>query len=42
MKVQKNFSLSYEIAEQLNEEDNQTALIESLLRDHYDMDEDND
>lgn len=42
MKVQKNLNLEYEIVEKLNEEDNQTQLVESLLREHYDMEEENE
>jgi len=36
MKVQKTLSLSINIAEKLNEEDNQSALVEELLNEHYD------
>jgi hypothetical protein len=42
MKVQKNLNLEYEVVEKLNEEDNQTQLVESLLREHYDMEEENE
>jgi len=41
MKAQKNLNLDVEIVEKLNEEDNQTKLIESLLREHYGMEDDN-
>jgi len=39
MKAQKNMSLSVEVVEKLEQEDNQTALVEGLLRDHYGMDD---
>jgi hypothetical protein len=42
MKVQKNLNLEYEVVEKLNKEDNQTQLVESLLREHYDMEEENE
>lgn len=37
MKAQKNLSLSVEVVERLNEVENQTKLVEGLLRDHFDM-----
>jgi hypothetical protein len=40
MKVQKNLNLDYEVVEALNQEDNQTALVEQLLREHYGLEED--
>jgi hypothetical protein len=39
MKVQKTLSLSLDVAQELDDEDNQSALVESLLRDHFDMDD---
>ena len=37
MKVNKTLSLSYEVAERLDDEQNQSQLVESLLKDHYEM-----
>lgn len=41
MKVNKTLSLSLEVVQRLQEEDDMSGTVESLLRDHYDM-EDND
>jgi hypothetical protein len=38
MKAQKTLSLSLDVAQELNDEDNQSALVESLLREHYGLD----
>ena len=37
MKAQKTLSLSLDVAQELDNEDNQSALVESLLREHYDI-----
>lgn len=37
MKVNKTISLSVPVAEALDGEANQSALVEELLRDHYDL-----
>lgn len=39
MKVQKTLSLPLEVAEELDDEDNQSALVAELLSDHYDLNE---
>lgn len=39
MKVQKTISLSIDVATELDDEENQSALVEELLRGHYDIDE---
>lgn len=39
MKAQKNLSLDVEVVRKLENVDNQSALIESLLRDYFDMDD---
>lgn len=39
MKAQKNLSLDVEVVRELENVDNQTALVESLLRDHFDMED---
>jgi hypothetical protein len=37
-KVPKNLSLSIEVVEELELEDNQSELVEKLLRDYYGLD----
>jgi hypothetical protein len=37
MKVQKTFSLPIEVAEQIDDEENQSALVAELLSNHYDL-----
>ena len=39
-KVNKTLSLPIDVVEQLEQEDNQSQLVERLLRDHYGMDTD--
>jgi len=39
MKVQKTLSLPIDVAQQLDEEDNQSALVVELLSEHYDLNE---
>jgi hypothetical protein len=39
-KVNKTLSLPIDVVEQLEQEDNQSQLVENLLRDHYGMDTD--
>jgi len=38
MKTNKTYSIDVEIAQKLENEDNASALIEKLLRDHYSFD----
>jgi len=42
VKVNKTLSLSYEVAERLDDEQNQSQLVESLLKDHYGMEVEDD
>jgi len=37
MKVQKNLSLDLDVAQKLDDEENQTELVQRLLREHYGM-----
>lgn len=37
MKVNKTVSLRVDVAQQLHQEDNQSRIVETLLRNHYDM-----
>lgn len=37
MKTNKTFSLSIKLAKRLDDEPNQSELVESLLREHYGM-----
>lgn len=39
MKAQKTLSLSIDVSKKLDEENNQSAVVEELLRNYYDMDE---
>jgi hypothetical protein len=39
MKAQKNLSLDVEVVRELENVENQTALVESLLRDHFGMED---
>lgn len=39
MKVQKTLSLPIDVAQELDEEDNQSALVAELLSDHYGLNE---
>jgi hypothetical protein len=39
MKVQKTLSLPIDVAQELNGEDNQSALVTELLREHYGIEE---
>jgi hypothetical protein len=39
MKVQKTFSLPIEVAEKIDNEDNQSALVAELLSDYYEINE---
>jgi hypothetical protein len=40
MKAQKNLSLDVEVVRKLEGVDNQSALVESLLREHFGMEDD--
>ena len=39
MKVNKTLSLSLEVVQRLQEEDDMSGTVEKLLRDHYDMED---
>jgi len=39
MKVNKTLSLSIDVASQLDGEDNQSQLVEELLREYYEIDD---
>lgn len=39
MKMNKTLSLSLEVVQRLQEEENQSKTVENALREHYDMEE---
>lgn len=41
MKVNKTLSLSLEVVQRLNEEENQSETVEDVLREHYGMENTN-
>lgn len=40
MKTQKTLSLPIDVAQKLDDEDNQSGLVAELLEEHYDMSDD--
>lgn len=42
MRVHKTLSIDLEVVQRLDDEENQSRLVEELLRDHYDMEEEDD